>query len=266
LNDSLVSFPLALRLRLAMRAARISILVCCSAAFPCHAQILAPADISIERLRTECITIETYPVPIAQGECTVVDSGRLTVVDGFVFYFARYRITAPVPSWPELRDIVPDANALILFDGPESGESVRVYRSYHENPAEFDLRSFPVPEVLATSRGQVLHIRQRAPGDGMFQWFKDEYWIWRLNEWQKLDVTSWYAKLDAYVPATYSVAGVSSDHFDLIGLRNVSPVRRASDADCCPSGGIVTVSFRWVDDMLTIRDVSYDPDTDFRSP
>jgi hypothetical protein len=253
-------------MRLAMlRLRRLSTFVFYSVALACHAQITTPPDYSIERIGTECVTIDSYPVPVERGECTVVDFGQLTVVDGYAFHYARYQITAEVPFWPNLREIIPEANALIIFVGEEISEYVSVYRSYHENLSEFQRLSFPVPDVLDTAEGQVLHVKLRDTGDGMQQWFNDEYWIWRWNDWRKLDVTSWYSGLDAYIPSPYTVGGVSSDYFDLINLRNVSPVRKMDDPDCCPSAGIVTVSFEWVDLALTTRDVTYDPDTDFRS-
>jgi hypothetical protein len=211
------------------------------------------------------VEIDGYPVTIRSDECSVVDFGLLTTVDAYVFSYARYLITAEVPSWPNLREHRSDANALLIFVSREASDYASIYRSYHEDFSEFAFFSFPVPTALETSLGKVLYIERRDAGGGMQQWFNDEYWLWQWNDWQRLDVTSWYATIDSYVPSGLTVDGVSPAHFDLLELRNVSPVRRMDDPQCCPSAGIVTVSFEWVDLALAITEVVYDPDTDFRS-
>jgi hypothetical protein len=231
----------------------------------CRAQVPTSPVISIDDIQSKCVEIDGYPVAVESDECNVVDFGLLTSIEGYAFFYARYLITAEVPSWPGLRERGSDANALIMFVSRDASGYASVYRTYHEDFSEFVFFSFPVPTVFETSLGTVLHIERRGSGGGLQQWFNDEYWLWRWNDWQRLDVTSWYADINSYVPPGYAVHGVSPDHFDLINLRNISPVRRMDDPMCCPSGGIVTATFQWVDLVLAIREVVYDPDADFRS-
>ena len=110
-----------------------------------------------------------------------------------------------------------------------------------------------------------MHVRRRDSGSGMYQWFNDEYWIWQWDDWQQLDVTSWYADAGSYLPAGLSLGGVAEDYFDLANLQNISPVRRTEDAQCCPSGGVARISFEWVDFTLVIREFVRDPEADFRA-
>jgi hypothetical protein len=246
-----------------VKATRLSICLILFAALECAAQAPTQTRLSIDRAKTACVDIEDYAVAIQDDECSIVDFDLLTEMDGYAYYYARYQITAEVAFWPSLRDTLPEANALILFVGRAGEDFVQAYRTYHEDLAEFVVFAFPAPEMIETPRGKVLHIIRRGLGGGMQQWFNDEYWLWQWNEWQQLDVSSWYSKINSYLPSTYAMDGVSPAHFDLVNLRAISPVRKPQDAQCCPSAGTVTVSFDWVDLALTIRDVRHEPDVDF---
>jgi hypothetical protein len=247
-----------------VKATRLSFCLIVLAALDCAAQIPAQTPLSIDEVQRACVDIQSYAVAIEDDECSVVDFELLTEVGGYAFYYARYQITAEVAFWPSLRDILPEANALVLFVGQAGGDSAQVYRTYHEDLEEFARYAFQAPEIIETPRGEVLHVIRRGPGSGMQQWFSDEYWLWQWNDWQRLDVSSWYSKINSYLPPSYAMQGVSAAHFDLVNLRTISPVRRPEDPQCCPSAGIVSVSFDWIDLALTIRDVRYDPDVDFR--
>lgn len=244
---------------------RSCIALCLCVALTCGAQPSTPPLFSIDDIDKRCVAIGGYPVAVESTECNVVDFGSIATVDGYSFFYARYRITAEVPFWPGLRDRQPNANALAIFVGQDGSDYVSIYRLYHEDFSDFAPYEFSIPSTLETPLGKVLHIERRSNGSGMQQWLNDEYWLWRWNDWQRLDVTSWYDRISAYLPSGYAAGGVSPAHFDLINLQSISPVRRMDDAQCCPSGGIVTVKFEWVDLALTIREARYDPDTDFRS-
>ncbi len=210
-----------------------------------------------------CVRLISYPVSIAADECTVVNFDSLGDVGGRGFYYARYTITTEVPWWPNLREIQPQSNAIVFFVASESGESVRIHRVFHEDLAEFVRYTFPPPEIIETERGKVLHVVKRSTGDGMYQWFNDEYWLSEWGEWRKLDVSSWYRHINDYLPPTFAVAGVVGSHFDIARLRLLAPVRKSSDADCCPSAGTVEVTFNWIGLELTIQDVRYKPEAKF---
>ena len=156
-------------------------------------------------------------------------------------------------------------NVLRLFVGERDSRYVSLYRAWHADRTKLGPFAYKSPEVINTDRGTVLHVNRFDNGAGMTLWFNHEYWLWQWGDWQRLDVTSWYKEVNSFVPSGYRVHGVSETHFDLPGMKNISPVAKHGDGNCCPTGGTVTIQFRWEDLSLAISDVTYDADTDFRS-
>ena len=231
----------------------------------CHAQIPTTLRWQIQEVQNECISLESERDAIPTRDCTVQEFDHLFTTDTHDFYYALYRDLLETPSELNLRvwdGPAGNKNVLILFAANRGAEYVSLYRALHDDRSKLGPYGFQAPEIIETMRGAVLHIIRRGIGSGMWQWFNDEYWLWQWNDWQKLDVTSWYKQAENHVPGGSQLGGVSYTSFDLSGLSNTSPVRRNGDAMCCPSGGILTVHFDWVDLSLSIREIEYDPDTD----
>jgi len=38
-------------------------------------------------------------------------------------------------------------------------------------------------------------------------------WLWQPDDWQQLDVSSWYARINSYLPSAHAIDGVSPARF-----------------------------------------------------
>ena len=233
-----------------------------------HAQTSTGPKFSVEQLQNVCISLEPERDGVPSRECSVEEFGLLTTTDLYDFYYALYRDLLETPSRLNLElwdEPYSNKNVLLLFAGERNGDYARLERAWYADRAKLGPSAYQAPEIISTERGRVLHIIRNDTGAGVTQWFNHEYWLWQWGNWQRLDVTSWYKGIDAYLPSGYHVLGLSSNHFDLPNLRSISSVQKPGDANCCPSGGLITIQFKWIDLSLAIYDVSYDPDFDFRS-
>ncbi len=248
--------------------AGLALIIVISAATPCRAQESELNDYAVVDLSARCIALDPDTDAAATRECSVQEFGHLAAIDSYDFYYALYRDLLEIPSELNLEVWdrgVGNRNVLLMFAGERGANHVGLMRSWFADRRELGPYAYRMPEIISTELGPVLHVIRHDNGDGMTQWFNHEYWLWQWGGWLRLDVSSWYDNIHSFVPSDHRVQGVSYNHFDLAALKNISPVRKHGDPDCCPSGGIITVDFEWVGLSLSVTSVAHDPDTDFRS-
>ena len=92
---------------------------------------------------------------------------------------------------------------------------------------------------------------------GTHGWHKNIYFIYKRNQWKRLDSESWWETLYSSIPEGHTInAGIEIDLTDFIGG---SLLWKKDDCHACQSGGAVNFEFEIEDFRFIIKNIAYIP-------
>ena len=218
-----------------------------------EAQVAETFSWPVDEFRSRCIPLwSDAPDP----DCTVAEFREFAKLDGTSFFFALYDDRSkPVPDW--MTSDSQTSNALVLLSADRRDLDVATVLHVRKPKPGTEPRSYRFPELIQTDLGPVFYLQGDGLGDGSFQFQYDEYWLWRAETLVPLDVHGWLYPMRERMPTGFKLKGIGDLRDALRTLSYVtSDVARDGDADCCPTGGTVTIRFKW--DHLTLRVASFE--------
>lgn len=167
--------------------------------------------------------------------CRVAASGILRGADGTRILWQRQAGASDVDGI---------GNGILLWDASKAGAPKLIGWSFegvnYEAPRLTDDGKLWVPGSMAGSGG----------GNA------DLLYVKRGGDWVEIETTSWRDTLEDRLPKGFSAwQGID---YDFVGMGGRSPLWRDTDANCCPSGGRLTLGFRIEGTSLVLDKV--DPD------
>lgn len=147
---------------------------------------------------------------------------------------------------------------VVLFSEDETGWSLFA--------RAFDGYRYDVPR-LAAGEAIMLHVPGYAGGTGAYNadllFVRDDSGAAPEREsWRAIDLDAWRRDIGGLLPEGHEIwKGVDYDFGDwFYGQLNArTPLWRADDGNCCPSGGWATIHFAIDDDVLVATGVDYQP-------
>ncbi|ODT82756.1 MAG: hypothetical protein ABS76_06785 [Pelagibacterium sp. SCN 64-44] len=129
----------------------------------------------------------------------------------------------------------------------------------------FDGYRFAPPRL--STDGSLLHVPGYTGGTGAYN--ADRLYKWGdtgaaryIEAWRPVDIDTWRRTIDEQLPEGLEIwKGVDYDFDDwFYGALNArTPLWRADDGNCCPSGGWATIHFDIDDLQLVVTDIDYIP-------
>lgn len=233
---------------------RLSVLFCAVPLLSAGAQGGSTGAWTIEDVRANCVPIEESD-PEVERYCTVAEFDEVVSIGTHTLYYALYQDSLPDSERSHSDN---HSNVLVLFSGSTADDSLDLLHVRHYMRSWWV--SYDAPKILESERGPILYLPGAGIGDGRSQYAYDEYWLWKDDSWQELDVWGWYAEtnhMSEFLPPDHSLDGIG--YFDLTSMRYTGDVRRSEDCHNCATGGRMTISFEWRDLELKVKDVEYFP-------
>ena len=167
--------------------------------------------------------------------CAVTETGGVSGAHGTL----RYQIQA-YPS-PDQQT----AEAVVVL-APDGADSWKIVASAGDESAHYD-----APLIITHASGTLLRLRGWMEGTGNLS--AEALFISRDGAWRKIDIDAWQSRLAAQLPKGLGVwKGVYPDYRTMTAS---TPLWRASDGNCCPSGGRADVRLRLQNDKLVLESV-----------
>ena len=189
-------------------------------------------------------------------ECGVSEFGELGAVEGDTYYYAIYCL---IPSYTEQTGKCGDdsfiANyhrrrGLAIFVRPPSSERARLL--FERVDREIATIYFEKPEIVHNA-GTLLYLPRVLDGTGHGN--ESEYYLRETGTWAPIDAETWLTDLKTRIPAGLEMwKGVWPD---LRTMRAEAGLYRATDSNCCPTGGTARIrlairSRRFVIDSIVV--------------
>jgi hypothetical protein len=205
--------------------------------------------LDIAELDTTCIATELQ-------DCHVLTSGRLNVDWG-------ENEGEPLFAWQT-------QSGFTAENGISGGFVLLHYLdgSWTLFDSGFDAARFEAPRLSA--EGSMLHIAGYSGGTGAYN--TDRLYVWEDggtpasgNDWTRIDIESWRDNIDTLLPKGLEIwKGVDFDFSDFFygELTARTPLWRADDANCCPSGGWAFITFEIDQQRLVATRIDHLPPTE----
>lgn len=130
----------------------------------------------------------------------------------------------------------------------------------------FDGYRYDTPRLIEHEQ-TMLHVAGTTSGTGnynadlLFLWDDTGAALYREG-WRQIDIYRWFSTIDALLPAGLEIwKGVDYDFDDWfwVELDARTPLWRADDGNCCPTGGWAIIHLAFEDDALVATGVDYLP-------
>lgn len=192
------------------------------------------------------------------GDCRVLTAGFINADDGD-------NDGAPRLAWQTQAGFTPEDGVLggfVLFAHEAAGWEVL--------DAAFEGWRYAPPVV--NEEAGLLHVAGYTGGTGagnvdrLYQWGDLGYAVYRAG-WRRIEMHAWQETIGDMLPDGLEIwKGVE---YDIRGVSDIvarTPLWRATDGNCCPTGGDAIVTLEITDDRLVATGVRHLPPPDGRAP
>jgi len=190
------------------------------------------------RLPIALATLSSRCAPLlAPGPCRVASSGRVAGGPGLF--------------WQILQGTDEEAAAVVLQAGPAPGQVTPLVWTRGQSV------SYAEPEVVQSPAGRILDLGGSMMGTGAFN-VEAVFIQSGRTAWTQVDTQGWLR--DLKLPAGMGIwKGVYPEFKDFSAT---TAYWKSSDANCCPTGGLVEAELRLEGDRLVIASVKLTPGED----
>jgi len=202
-------------------------------------------------LKNNCISI-TYQHE-KQTPCRVNDFEVVTKIEDTTFLYASYFRLHDWQGEPQQESDKPPFNnqILVLFESKNNTEAKPIM-VWH-NPDSFSVSWLEKPTIISGEFDLILRVPHSYSGTGHFN--SDKYFVWKQSQWQKLNTENWFSNLNKQLPEGYAIwKGIVPN---IKTMTAQSLVWKKGDANCCPSGGNVDISFGIAENELIINTINF---------
>lgn len=198
---------------------------------------LAGRTVGAEAARRACLPL------LAGGDagtCTVTEFARIGAVGGRSFAYALSETAAGADDPIATR-------RLAIFEEIDGGRLRLVIAPDDDIGVAFD-----TPRLLRSGGQTLLHLPASLSGTGHFN--AERLFVWRTGGWHDVDATSWLDDLARRLPA--GLGAWKGIYPDYARLTATTPLWRAKDANCCPTGGSANLTLGWQGDRIVLKAVT----------